>query len=404
MSATSVPNLLPQRRIGLVSRDECVQKPREHDPEQILFMTSRCLLVALVVSASPALVQAQPVSGPYVSLGVGVDVLQDEVFKPYNGTVPARRDFSFEAGPAADIALGLGFGSGLRLEVEGDYAHTRLKGVKLSGGATGEATGSEVQYGGFVNLAYDFNLGLPVIPFIGAGAGYQALQLDRVASGRAGATLDPSGSETEGAFAYQGMAGLSYPVLSVPGLSLTAEYRLIGVITPPPYEHGIRYPDDPALDHVGFATLNNVFNHEALIGLRYSFGAPPAAAPPAPPPPASSPPPVPAATRTYLVFFDWDRADLSERARQIVAEAAAASTKVPTTRIDVNGYTDLSGSAAYNQRLSVRRAESVEAELVRDGVPKAEIVIRGYGENDPLVPTAPGVREPQNRRVEIILQ
>jgi outer membrane protein OmpA-like peptidoglycan-associated protein len=104
------------------------------------------------------------------------------------------------------------------------------------------------------------------------------------------------------------------------------------------------------------------------------------------------------------VFFDWDRADLSERARQIVAEAAAASTKVPTTRIDVNGYTDLSGSPAYNQRLSVRRAESVEAELVRDGVPKDEIVIRGYGESDPLVPTAPGVREPQNRRVEIILQ
>jgi outer membrane protein OmpA-like peptidoglycan-associated protein len=86
-----------------------------------------------------------------------------------------------------------------------------------------------------------------------------------------------------------------------------------------------------------------------------------------------------------------------------VAEAAAASTKVPITRIDVNGYTDLSGSADYNQRLSVRRAESVEAELVRDGVPKSEIVIRGFGENDPLVPTAKGVREPQNRRVEIVL-
>jgi outer membrane protein OmpA-like peptidoglycan-associated protein len=51
----------------------------------------------------------------------------------------------------------------------------------------------------------------------------------------------------------------------------------------------------------------------------------------------------------------------------------------------------------------VRRAESVEAELVRDGVPKDEIVVRGFGESDPLVPTAAGVREPQNRRVEIIL-
>ncbi len=69
----------------------------------------------------------------------------------------------------------------------------------------------------------------------------------------------------------------------------------------------------------------------------------------------------------------------------------------------MNGYTDLSGSAAYNQHLSVRRAESVEAELVRDGVPKTEIVIRGFGETNPLVPTANGVREPQNRRVEILL-
>jgi outer membrane protein OmpA-like peptidoglycan-associated protein len=103
------------------------------------------------------------------------------------------------------------------------------------------------------------------------------------------------------------------------------------------------------------------------------------------------------------VFFDWDRADLTTRARQIVAEAASASTHVPTTLINVNGYTDLSGTAAYNQRLSVRRAESVEAELIRDGVPKGEISIHGYGESNPLVPTAKGVREPQNRRVEIIL-
>jgi outer membrane protein OmpA-like peptidoglycan-associated protein len=104
------------------------------------------------------------------------------------------------------------------------------------------------------------------------------------------------------------------------------------------------------------------------------------------------------------VFFDWDRADLTARARQIVAAAAQASTHVQTTRIEVNGYTDLSGTAAYNQKLSVRRAKSVEAELVKDGVQQSEISIHGYGESNPLVPTAPGVREPQNRRVEIILK
>jgi outer membrane protein OmpA-like peptidoglycan-associated protein len=45
----------------------------------------------------------------------------------------------------------------------------------------------------------------------------------------------------------------------------------------------------------------------------------------------------------------------------------------------------------------------VAAELVRDGVPRDEIAVMGYGEANPLVPTAKGVREPQNRRVEIIL-
>lgn len=104
------------------------------------------------------------------------------------------------------------------------------------------------------------------------------------------------------------------------------------------------------------------------------------------------------------MFFDWDKADLTDRAKQIVAEAAQASTRVQYTRIDVNGYTDRSGSAQYNQKLSVKRAENVAAELVRDGVPKNVIDIQGFGETHPLVPTADGVREPQNRRVEIIIK
>jgi iron complex outermembrane receptor protein len=137
--------------------------------------------------------------------------------------------------------------------------------------------------------------------------------------------------------------------------------------------------------------------------LAYNWGAPPPppAEMPVPPPPVA-PAPIPA--RTYLVFFDWDRADLTARAKQIVASAAEASTHVATTQIEVNGYTDLSGTAAYNQKLSVRRAMTVKAELVHDGVAANEIDIHGFGETHPLVPTAKGVREPQNRRVEIILK
>ena len=137
--------------------------------------------------------------------------------------------------------------------------------------------------------------------------------------------------------------------------------------------------------------------------VNFTFGqkAPPLPEPPPPIVPASNVPLT--AARTYLVFFDWDRADLTERARQIVLQAAQASTQVRTTKIEVNGYTDLSGTAAYNKKLSIRRAETVQTELVRDGVARGEILIHGYGESSPLVPTAAGVREPQNRRVEIVL-
>jgi outer membrane protein OmpA-like peptidoglycan-associated protein len=77
---------------------------------------------------------------------------------------------------------------------------------------------------------------------------------------------------------------------------------------------------------------------------------------------------------------------------------------VQYTKIEVNGYTDTSGTPQYNQGLSIRRAQAVASELVRDGVPRAAISIQGFGETHLLVPTGPGVREPQNRRVEIIIQ
>ena len=148
--------------------------------------------------------------------------------------------------------------------------------------------------------------------------------------------------------------------------------------------------------------LHNQFDHSFLIGVRYAFNAP-RPAPAAAPVPAAQAAPAPAPSRSYLVFFDWDKATLSDRARQIIHEAAENSTRVQYTRIEVNGYTDTSGTPQYNQGLSVRRAQAVEGELIRDGVPQSAIEIQGYGETHLLVPTGAGVREPQNRRVEIII-
>lgn len=119
---------------------------------------------------------------------------------------------------------------------------------------------------------------------------------------------------------------------------------------------------------------------------------------------APDPNPVDLGAKMFLVFFDWDRSDLTARARGIAADAASFAQQTHYTRIDVDGNNDTSQSADYSMAISERRARVVAAELVRDGVPQAAISIHAYGSTKLLVPTGPGVREPQNRRVEIIFE
>ena len=122
---------------------------------------------------------------------------------------------------------------------------------------------------------------------------------------------------------------------------------------------------------------------------------------------ALAPSPAPAAAakpepgRDYLVFFDLNKATLTPEGKKIVADAVAHATSVGAKAVKVVGYTDLSGTPRYNLNLSVRRAEAVEAELAKLGISPANIAVEGKGEADPLVPTADGVREPQNRRAVI---
>jgi hypothetical protein len=122
-----------------------------------------------------------------------------------------------------------------------------------------------------------------------------------------------------------------------------------------------------------------------------------------PPPPPPPPPPV-AAPQSFMVFFDWDRSNLSPQAVQVIGQAAAAFKTRGSARITATGHTDTSGPDSYNMALSLRRANSVKNELVRQGVPADAIAVIGKGESSPLVATGDGVREPQNRRVEIVIE
>jgi len=104
----------------------------------------------------------------------------------------------------------------------------------------------------------------------------------------------------------------------------------------------------------------------------------------------------------YLVFFPWSKAVLTEDDQRVIGEAVAEFKRTGVARIDVTGFTDTSGSPAYNLRLSERRAEMVAAELERQGVARADMIVTGRGQEDLRIPTADNVREAGNRRVEIV--
>jgi iron complex outermembrane receptor protein len=136
--------------------------------------------------------------------------------------------------------------------------------------------------------------------------------------------------------------------------------------------------------------------------VKVKFGggeAPPPAAPYVAPAAVA---PAPAVPHSYLVFFDFNKSDLTPQAVQIVDQAARNAETTKVTQLTVTGHTDTVGSDAYNMRLSRRRAESVASQLEKDGIPSSEIEIVAKGKRDLLVPTADGVREPQNRRVQIV--
>jgi outer membrane protein OmpA-like peptidoglycan-associated protein len=120
-----------------------------------------------------------------------------------------------------------------------------------------------------------------------------------------------------------------------------------------------------------------------------------------PPPPAETPPPP---VRNFLVFFDFDRSTLTPRAMDIVKEAANVAKSGQNARVTCTGHTDTAGPANYNMALSLRRANAVKEALVRNGVAATSITVVGRGEEALLVSTKDGVREPQNRRVEIVIR
>jgi len=382
-------------------------------------MRLRRMLLATTLLAVPGVASAQTFpgwgvpqpSGVYIGAGAGFNWLQDSDVNSNNQLrdVIGTGSVSFDYGFGGVLSVGYAFGNGIRVEVEGSYRYNSVSGI--SGFNTTQLPaprtqgGDAVSWGAFVNAFYDFDLGwrvgeVGIVPYLGLGIGYLQTEWNNASfRGPGGNAIIVDGDD--GTWGGQVIAGLAFPIASVPGLALTAEYRYMAAFTNPSLNsRAVSVTGAQTATRNGSVDVDNE-NHSLLFGVRYIFGvAPLAPAPVVAPPPAAAPAPA----RTYLVFFDFDRADLTDRARQIIADAARTSTAVQTTRIEIAGHADRAGTPQYNQRLSERRAAAVAAELERQGVPRSAMTVQAFGESRPLVPTADGVREPQNRRVEIVLR
>jgi opacity protein-like surface antigen len=273
-----------------------------------------------------------------------------------------NNSYTMDTGWAAGGKLGYDF-VGPRIEVEGLYHSNNGSGVVAFPSGFANVRGRVDQVSVMANLLYDFMPGAPITPFIGAGAG-----IAFVDSTIQGCNM----CSTQ--FAYQGIIGVGWNITDAFRLSVDGRY------------YGTTNP--------GAFTNNNIMT---MLSLSYKFGQPEMAPPP---PPAAAP----ATPPSFMVFFDWDRANISDQALATIRQAAAAFKQKGSARITATGHTDTSGPESYNMALSLRRANAVKDSLVREGVPASAITVIGRGEANPLVPTGDGVREPQNRRVEIVVQ
>ena len=106
----------------------------------------------------------------------------------------------------------------------------------------------------------------------------------------------------------------------------------------------------------------------------------------------------------YLVFFDFDSSEIGPGGENVLDAVGEEVMGRNLELVSVIGHTDSSGPESYNNKLAMRRANAIRDTLAQRGVDPALIKVQSRGEDELLVPTDDGVREPANRRAEITFE
>ena len=399
-------------------------------------MRKLAIVVALssTVLATPALARdgAWYVGGDFGAMiveDIGFDFGRTPLIPGTNANVEIDHEYGY------DGALFVGYDLGsFRLEAEVAYKRARVDELEtvinlpgafgppqVAGGPRAQVVqdaggGNTTAMSFMINGMLDFGDDEGISGFVGGGVGIARVNFNNLRQfANQGAFVDDSDTR----FAWQLIAGVRQAISD--NIDVTVRYRFFNV------------DDVRTVNWIGDESEVRFRSHSLLGGITFNFGAPEPPPPIAPCPPGwtrnadgvcvAPPPPPPPATRTcpdgsvipatqqcpqpprvvgpFIVFFDWDRADITPQAAAILDNAAAAYQSTGQARVVLAGHADRSGPADYNVGLSQRRADNVREYLAGRGVPESAMTTEAFGESRPLVETADGVREPQNRRVEI---
>ncbi len=360
--------------------------------------------------------------GPYIGLEGGANYLNNQNATSDEGGFATNK---FKPGWLAGGVAGYSFASGFRPEFEVDFRRNQFRKTNIEDvGSTTDVKGFENNITGMANLWYDVKTSTGIFsvihPYVGGGAGVSRFDVHKYAVDDIEAV-----NQFRTVFAYQGGAGVGFDITK--RLTASIDWRYLE--TPK-----TNFDVEGSNERISSRYRSN----SLMAGVRYSLGSPPP--PPVaytPPPPAYVPPPppppgpcrdsdgdgvcdavdkCPGTPRGFKVDangciieqkiilrsvnFEFNKDVLTAPAKDSLDEVGAALVGQPSLRVEIAGYTDSVGSAAYNLALSKKRAAAVKTYLVSKGVPASNLVSEGYGKASPIATNDTEEGRAENRRVE----